>query len=632
MRSTDVQLRSLLHVLRDNARNASRQRAVCEKARGIWHELSWSQFYDLVAQCAAGLRSLGFGPGDCLLVIGDNNVRLYAGMLAAAMLRGHAVPAFPDARAEELVHIAPGLTLRAALVGDQEQADKVIELRELGRATGTIIYDEPRGMRSYDEPDLLELAVLLERGAAAIQADPGLPDALVEAVQAQDAAILVHSSGTTGQPKAIVLSHDNLLWVSRSCVEADVIVPGSELVAYLPMAWIGDFAISVAAMLVGRCILNVPESQDTVMRDLREVAPTFYVATPRSWENLLTSIEVAMEGATPLKRWVYRRFVDGAVAQERRRLTGSEPGLGERVWRQLGEWLVYGPIKDKLGLSRVSHALTGGEAIGEDTLLYYRALGVRLRQLYGQSEGSAFATIQAAGDVRLNSVGCCLPGAEIRIQDGEILVRSPGVFSGYLNRPDATAEALQDGWLRTGDAGYLEDGQLVVLGRFSEMVRTASGESYVPTYVENRLKFSPYVKDAAVFGAGRDYLAALVCIDFGAVGHWAQVNGVPYVSYADLSQNPRVQELVRAAVARVNKSLKPTLQIRRFACLHKEFDPDDGEITRTRKLRRNVVETAYASVIEALYGGGSHVVMQARVQYESGDTGLIERRLILNEV
>ena len=633
MQHTDPHSPTLAHLLQANAQAAPQQPAYREKARGIWHQTTWSAFFDIVTQCAAGLHARGFTAGDGVLILGDNNVRLYAGMIATSLLRGYATPAFPDAGPDELMHMASEVPLRAVLAGDQEQADKAFDLRKKGVTTGVVVYDDPRGMRGYSEADMCAWDELLAEGRAYLAAHPGQVQQWLDAMREDDPAVLVHSSGTTGKPKGIVLSHRNVLAVARGCLEADVVKPGEQMVAYLPMAWIGDLQITVALAFLGRCVINVPESQETVMHDLREVAPEFYLATPRSWENLLTSIQVAMEDATPLKKRAYRYFVDRAIAQERRVLAGEPPGFGDAVLRWFGERLVYGPIKDKYGLSRVTHAWTGGEAIGEDTFLFYRALGLRLRQLYGQSELAAFATVQSATDVKLHTVGRPLKGVEIRIsEEGEVLVRSPGVFQGYLHLPEATAKALQDGWLHTGDAGHMEGDQLVIQGRFSEVVRTAGGDRYVPTAIENQLKFSPYIKDAAVFGAGRDCLTALICIDFGAVGHWAQVNGISYVSYADLSQNPRVHELVAEAIQRVNRTQPEELRLRRFACLHKEFDADDGEITRTRKLRRNVVENLYATVIDALYGDRSEVVMQARVTYETGEVGTTERKLALNGV
>jgi len=446
--------------------------------------------------------------------------------------------------------------------------------------------------------------------------------------------VFVHSSGTTGKPKGVVLSHRNLLAGVGNAHRGGAFTFGEDILAYLPMAWVGDFAITVGAGVALHFTINIPERQETVLHDLREVAPTFYLAAPRSWDNMLTTIQVRMEDSTPLKKWLYDVFMNSALAAERRKLEGKQSSLKERLMRQLGEWLIFGPIKDQLGLTRLRNAFTGGEAIGEDTFVFYRALGVKLRQFYGQTESSAFNALQDTEEVRLHTVGRPLPGVEVKIGDnGEIMVRSGSVFSGYYKLENATREALEDGWLRTGDAGYVEpDGHMVVLGRLSEVVHTAKGERYIPNYIENRLKFSPYIKDVAVLGSGRDTLAAIICIDKEPVGHWAEVRGISYMSYADLSQNPEVIELVTAAVKRVNSILPDGLKLHHFVSLHKEFDPDDGEVTRTRKLRRNVVEERYAPIIDAIYGGQKTVTMKAQITYESGEVGTIERQLSVQEI
>jgi long-chain acyl-CoA synthetase len=448
-----------------------------------------------------------------------------------------------------------------------------------------------------------------------------------------DPAAFIHSSGTTGRPKGVVLSQRNILSGVANAYRAKSFEFGEEILAYLPMAWIGDFAITLGAGIALHFTINVPERPETVLHNLREIAPTYYLAAPRSWDNLLTTVQVRMEDSTRLKKALYDFFMQRAIARERARLENREPTLAQKLLQPLGELLVCGPIKDQLGLTRVRHAFTGGEAIGEDTFVFYRALGVKLRQLYGQTESSAFNAMQEPAEVQLHTVGRPLPGVDARIADnGEILIRSGSVFQGYHRNEEATAAALQDGWLHTGDAGYLEpDGHLVVLGRLSEVVHTAAGERYIPNYIENRLKFSPWIKDVAVLGKGREQLAAIVCIDKEPVGHWAELRGISYMSYADLSQKPEVIELVKAAVQRVNGTLPEPLKLRRFVSLHKEFDADDGEITRTRKLRRNVVEERYAPVIDAIYAGQRSVTMKAQIVYETGEVGVTERNLTIVE-
>ncbi|WP_300424041.1 AMP-binding protein [uncultured Hyphomonas sp.] len=620
------------------ARNASKhgsEIALREKERGIWKETTWAEYAEEVLACAAGLEKIGVTPGKAVLILGDNRARLYGGMLAISLLGAYAMPAYPGATLEELRHFLGEVEIVAAIAEDQEQVDKILELKDAGaEGIDHIIYDEARGLGFYEVEGLLSWDHLIEVGQHDLNETPGLREELLSRAKPEDPAIFLHSSGTTGAPKGIVLSQKNVLAAARNGHAAGAFDENEEILAYLPMAWVGDYAITVAAALLWRFTVNVPERQETVVRDMREIAPTFYLAAPRSWDQMLTTIQVGIENSTPLKKWLYHFFMDRAIAAETRKLNGKSGGVLEPFGRLLGEAIVFGPIKDQFGMSRLKNAFTGGEAIGEDTFVFYRALGIKLRQLYGQTENSAINAIQAPGEVRLHTVGKPAPGVEVSIaEDGEILVRSDSVFEGYFNKPEATAEALDGGWLHTGDAGYLEDdGHLVVLGRVSEVMHTADGERYVPNYIENRLKFSPYIKDAAVIGAGLKELTAMVCVDFEAVGHWAEVNGVPYVSYADLSQREEVATLLREAFQRVNKAVTEPLRLQRFVSLPKEFDPDDGEITRTRKLRRKVVQERYADVIAALYDGSKEVHVSAQVTYETGEVGKVERSLPVREV
>ena len=625
---------TLLAQLARNAAEHGASIAMRERDLGIWQEYTWQDYLDQVLAFAAGLEALGFQAGEALAVIGDNRPRLYFGMLAAMALRGYASPIFADVPPEELKHYTLHGRPRFALAEDQEQTDKLLELRRTSGLPGTIIYDDARGLAGYGEPGLVAYHEVAATGRARLAAEPGLARGLLARAQPSDAIVLLHSSGTTGLPKGIRLTHRIVVGAVGNAARAHYFEPGEECIAYLPMAWVGDFVFTLGAGIALRFVVNIPERQEMVLRNLREVAPTFYLAAPRSWDNMLTNVQVGIAESTALKRRLFDFFMPLAIRMERQRLAGARPGLAQRILRVLGEMAVYGPIKDYLGLSRARHAYTAGEAIGEDTFVFFRALGIDLRQFYGQTESCALTAAQDGASVRLHTVGRAMPGVEIRIaDDGEILVRSVGVFDGYMNDPEATRKALVDGWLHTGDAGYLEpDGQLVVLGRVNEVVYTAAGERFIPNYVENRLKFSPYIRNVAVLGAGRDHLAAIVCIDSEAVGHWAQVNGHAYTSYADLSQNPAVCELIGQAIRHVNELLPAPLRLRRFVNLPKDFDADDGEITRTRKLRRNVVEERYADVIAALYGPAREVDFGARINYESGATGVLQRRLVIREL
>jgi long-chain acyl-CoA synthetase len=625
---------TLIRILAGNAKAFGSAVAMREKDRGIWQETTWAQVFEAVLRCAAGLQDIGLAPGQGVLVLGDNRPRLYMGMLAAGALGAYAMPVYPDATVDEVLHMVQDLRVQYVLAEDQEQVDKALDLRERGAGLAHIVYDNPRGVGRYGASGLVDWETLQARGAARLAQDPALREKLVQQAGPNDPAVLIHSSGTTGKPKGVVLSHFNILSGVRNAHAHGAFGFGESVLAYLPMAWVGDFAMTMGAGVALRFIINIPERQETVLHDLREIAPTFYLAAPRSWDNMLTNVQVRMEDSTRFKKFLYELFMNAAVAAERRKLDGQPPTTAQRLLRPLGEWLVMGPIKDQLGMSRLSNAFTGGEAIGEDTFVFYRALGVRLRQLYGQTESSAFNAMQSADEVRLHTVGRPLPGVEVTISDsGEILIRSGSVFAGYFQNEAASRDTLKDGWLHTGDAGYLEpDGQLVVLGRVSEVVHTAKGERYIPNYIENRLKFSPYIKDVAVLGTGRERLAAIVCIDKETVGHWAEVRGISYISYADLSQKPEVIELIAQAVRHVNTKLPEPLHLKHIVSLHKEFDADDGEITRTRKLRRNVVEARYAPIIEAIYGGHKSVAMKAQVVYESGEVGTTERLLAVKEI
>ena len=625
---------TLVQLLALNAAQRPTAIALREKDRGIWQQTTWAQWLDEVLCCAAGLESLGFGPGSGLVVLGDNRPHLYSGMLAAGALRGHAMPVYPDATPDEIRHVVEQSGASFVLAEDQEQVDKMLDLRESCPHIDHVLYDDPRGLGAYTDAGLLSWTDLLARGQSRLQAEPTLRSQLLQRARPDDVAVFIHSSGTTGKPKGVVLTHSNVLSGVANAYRAKAFDFGEEVLAYLPMAWIGDFAMTVGAGIGLHFTINIPESAETVLHNLREIAPTFYLAAPRSWDNMLTMVQVRMEDSTPLKKALYHHFMEAALRIERHKLAGGSSSMLDHITRWLGEWLVYGPIKDQLGLSRLRHAFTGGEAIGEDTFVFYRALGVKLRQLYGQTETSAFNAMQDVDEVRLHTVGRPLPGVEVRIHDdGEILIRSGSVFAGYYRNEESTRNTLRDGWLHTGDAGYLEqDGHLVVLGRLSEVVYTAQGERYIPNYIENRLKFSPYIKDVAVLGSGRDTLAAMVCIDMESVGHWAELRGLSYMSYADLSQKAPVMELLIQAVERLNTTLPEPLKLRALVSLPKEFDADDGEITRTRKLRRNVVEERYAPIIEAIYAGQDEVTYQARIVYETGEEGVLERQLAIRKV
>jgi len=634
LQTGDLTATTLVGALAQNAAAFPSRVAFRERDYGIWQEYTWTQVRDRVVALAAGFEELGVEPGHAVIVVGDNRANLYFSMLAANVLRAFPSPIYPDVPVDELDTYTRFGSPKLAVAEDQEQVDKLLGLRERVGRPQVILFDDPRGL-GQDRPEgVLALDEVIERGRARLMADANLADMLLARAQADDVAVLLYSSGTTGLPKGIPLRHRNVVGGVNNAKLGGYFRPHEELFAYLPTAWVGDFVFTLGAGLLLTATINIPERQETVLSDIRAVAPTFYLAAPRAWDNMLTRVQVGMADSTPLKRWLFDTFMPHAVAVERNRMAGQEPSLLDRLKLALGEIFVYAPIKDYLGLTRAERAFTGGEAMGEDTFLFFRALGIKLKQFYGQTETAALSAAQTEGSVKLQTVGKPMPGVDIRIDDsGEILIRSASVIDGYFDDPEASAKAIADGWLRTGDAGYLdEDGHLAVLGRVSEVVRTRQGERYIPNYIENRLKFSQYVRNVAVIGAGQDVLTAIICIDLEAVGHWAEKRAITYTSYAELSQRAEVLELIRGVVAHVNILQPEALRIRRFVNLHKDFDADDGEITRTRKLRRNVIEERYGKLIDALYSQAKEVTFEAEIACEDGSKGKLSRALAIREV
>lgn len=626
----------LLSVLASNAKNYPNQVAMRERDHGIWQQYTWQDYLNNVLGFAAGLETLGAKEGDIILILGDNRPALYFAMLGIIALRAIPSPAYPDTTPEELSGQVKREKIRFAVGEDQEQVDKLLHVVELQGEESIIqrvIYDDPRGLDQQDHPLTLSFDSIVEKGKERLKAEPNLASDLLSRPSIHDIAALLHSSGTTGVPKGIPLKHGHILYGARNAANAGYFIEGEIHMAYLPIAWVGDFIFSIGAALALRFIVNIPERNETSQHDLREISPTLYFCSPRSWSNMLTRIQVGIDESTVFKQRVYHHFMDFALNLERNRLNGKNPSAMQKMWHWVGEQVIYGPIKDHLGLTRVKRPYTAGEAIGEEVFLFFRALGLNLRQFYGQTENCALAAAQSADEVKLHTVGRPFPGVEIKIDDdGEILMRGDNVFDGYYNKPEDTAETLRDGWMYTGDAGYLEDdGQLVVLGRVSEVVYTSQKERFIPTYIENRLQFSHYIKDACILGKDRDHLTVIVCIDFQAVGHWATENGVPYSSYAELSQQPKVYDLIRTIIEKTNQLLPEPLQIRRFINLHKEFDANDGEVTRTRKLRRNIIDQNYKAIIDALYSDQEQIDFEAPIMYETGETGVLKRTLLLQD-
>jgi long-chain acyl-CoA synthetase len=613
--------------------------ALREKEYGIWQTFTWSQLAALVRAIAVGFAQAGMQRGDHLVVIGENRPRLYASMLAAQSLGAVPVPLYQDAVAAEFAFPINNAEVRFAVVEDQEQVDKLLEVRAQCPRLERLWYDDPRGLRNYREPGLSPLDELVQTGREQEVAYGPRVDAEIERSTPDDVAALFFTSGTTGQPKGVVHLHRTLIDRALAGARFDRLTADEEVLAYLPPAWIGQNIFSYAQWLACGYVVNCPESASTVAIDMKEIGPTYYFAPPRVFEGLLTSVTIRMEDASRIKRWLYEHFMILARRVGPARMDGQPIGWLDRLHYALGDALVYGPLRNTLGLSRVRVAYTAGEAIGPDLFTFYRSIGINLKQLYGSTETAVFVCLQPDHEARADTVGVPIEGVEIRLADsGEILVRSPGLLQGYYKNPQATAEVLtQDGWFHTGDAGFLDaGGHLKIIDRAKDVGRLADGSLFAPKYIENKLKFFPHIKEAVAFGDKRDKVCAFVNIDFEAVGNWAEKRGLPYAGYTDLAQKPEVYALIQDCVHKVNADLAADeklagCQVSRFLILHKELDADDGELTRTRKVRRGHIADKYHVLIDALYGGATHQYIETQVKFEDGRTGMVAADLRIED-
>ena len=627
-------------LLARNARLRGRRPAMREKDFGIWQTWNWAEAADQARALACGLASLGMVRGDTVAIVGDNRPRLYWTIVAVQALGGVPVPMYQDAVAEEMQYVLNHAEARFAVVENQEQVDKLLQIMPACPKLETLAYDQPRGMRHYDQAFLHALDDVMAAGRDWDTAHPGFYEDSVARGQGDDTAIMLYTSGTTGRPKGVVLSQDNVRRTAENAANFEGLSESDESLAYLPMAWVGDHIFSFGqSYVVGFCV-SCPESADTVLTDLRELGPTYFFAPPRIFENILTTVTIRMEDASALKRWMFDHFMAVARRVGGDILDGKPVGLPDRLRYALGTLLVYGPLKNTLGFSRVRTAYTAGEAIGPDIFRFYRSLGINLKQLYGSTEASVFITIQPDGEIDADSVGLPAPEVELRItDDGEVLFRGPGVFREYFKNPEATAETkTPDGWVHTGDAGLFDArGHLRIIDRAKDVGRLNDGALFAPKFVENKLKFFSNIKEAVVFGDARDFCAAMINIDLEAVGNWAERNGIAYSSYQELAALPQVYDLIAGNVSQVNRDLaaEPQLagsQIRRFLVLHKELDADDGELTRTRKVRRGFVGEKYAVLVDALYGGQQRCAIATEVTFEDGRKGTISADLMIRDM
>jgi long-chain acyl-CoA synthetase len=609
--------------------------AMREKSLGIWRTLSWSGYYDEVRALALGMAAVGFRRGDVLAAIGDNRPRLYGALLAAQCLGGTPVPLYQDAAPDELAYVLEHAEAAIVVAEDQEQVDKILAIRARLPRLRLVVYTDTRGMFHYRDENVRAFAAVVAAGREFGAAHPGYVEAEVAQGRPDDVALLCYTSGTTGRPKGAMLTHANLIAAAGAFLERTDLRPDDDWVAYLPMAWIGDVTYTLGVQMLVGYACNCPESPTTVQRDVREIGPNAFLAAPRIWENLLTQIQVRAADASWLKRKSFEYFRDCAIEAELARTDGKPVPALLRARCALGELLVYGPVRDQLGLRRARWCLTGGAPLGPDTFRFFRAFGINLKQVYGSTEVGAFVSVQPDGEANPNTVGPPGPGVEVRVApSGEVLVRCPNLFRGYFKQDDATREAIDaEGWFHTGDAGFIDpQGHLAIIDRAKDVGKLADGTPFAPQFVENKLKFSPYIGEAVSFGDGRAEVTAMIAIALAPVGNWAERQGLAYSGYQDLTQKPEVRGLIRAEIEKCNKGLLAPTRVRRFLLLAKDFDADDAEITRTRKLRRRVIAEKYAPVIEALYSGAAETEIATEVTYEDGQRATVRARVAIEAV
>ncbi|WP_088283282.1 long-chain fatty acid--CoA ligase [Ideonella sp. A 288] len=628
----------------EHAKQRPQAAALREKEYGIWQTTTWSQLAALVRHLACGMAEAGLKRGQHLVVIGENRPRLYASMLAAQSLGAVPIALYQDAVGAEMVFPINNAEVAFAVVEDQEQVDKLIEIRPQCPQLGHIWFDDPRGLRKYDEPGLVSLDALIEAGQKRHEREPKFFDAEVATTDPKDVAAMFFTSGTTGNPKGVVHTHFSLLDRAAAGQRFDKLTESEEVLAYMPPAWVGQNIFSYAQWLSCGYVVNCPESNATVTIDLKEVGPTYYFAPPRIFEGLLTSVMIRMEDAGTFKKWLFHTCMAVARRVGPDRMDGKPVSFIDSLKWRLGDLCIYGPLRNTLGLSRVRVAYTAGEAIGPDLFTFYRSIGINLKQLYGSTETAVFVCLQPDNGARADTVGVPIDGVEIKLSEsGEILVKSPGLLKEYYKNPAATAEVLTpEGWYHTGDAGFIDaSGQLKIIDRAKDVGRIVGGPNdgamFAPKYVENKLKFFPHIKEAVAFGDKRSSVCAFINIDFEAVGNWAERRNLPYAGYTDLAQKPEVYELIRDCVEKVNADLAQDelltgSQIGRFLVLHKELDADDGEMTRTRKVKRGYINDKYQVLVDALYGGKTEQFIETAVKFEDGRSGSISATLKLADV
>ena len=622
-------------ILRNNALIYKGKPSVREKEYGIWQTLTWDVFYERALILAKGLKNTGLKRGEKIAIIGDNRPNLYLSIAAAQILGAVPVPCYQDSVADELQYILEHAEVKIAIVENQEQVDKLLEIKDKLPLLKSIFYDDPRGLDNYQKTDALALDNILNLDN---EADISL-DEDIDTTTKDDISIMLYTSGTTGRPKGVLLSYYNIISVTSVACELENTSFNDEVVAYLPMAWVGDNIFCVAQSYISGFCINCPESRDTLTTDMREIGPTYYFAPPRVWEGMLTQLMVRMQDAAKIKLWAFNYFMNIAKKWGNDILDKKKVPLLSRLLYALGYFFVYGPLKNNLGLTRVRIAYTAGEAMGPDTFLFYRSLGINLKVLYGQTEASVFVSLHRNGDVDPKTVGPVFPGVDIKIKDGEVFYKGPGVFKGYYKNEEATKETIdKNGWVKTGDAGVLDsNGHLKIIDRAKDVGKLNSGKMFAPKYLENKLKFCGIIKEAVAFGDNKDFVSCFINIDLEAVASWAERNNIAYSGYIDLAGQSSVYDLISKEIDKVNEDLAEDAelsdsQIKRFLILHKELDADDGELTRTNKVRRNLISERYGKLVDALYSKEDHCYIETEVTFEDGRKGSISADLKIQDM
>src|SRR5215475_5377400 len=627
-----------------NAAQFGDHAALRHKHLGIWQTWSWTQVLEIVRAYTVGLQRLGLKQNDTIAIVGSNRPKMYLTVMAAQMARAIPVPVYSDAVADELSYVLGHADVKFVAAQDQEQVDKILLVLERLPHLKTIVYDEDRGLRGYDHNRLMKIDDVIADGRAALAADGSLAakvDVLIDSGEGSDTSIILYTSGTTGPSKGVVLSAKRCIDAATDTVRFNKLTENDVALAYLPLAWVGDHYLNYAQGVVAGFCMACPEGSETVQQDLREIGPSFYFAPPRVFETMLTRLMIRMEDAAAIKRSMFHYFLKVARKYGEAILAGKPVPLSGRILYGIGSMLVYGPLKNVLGLSHVRVAYTAGEAIGPDLFAFYRSIGLNLKQLYGQTEAFLYVTCQPDSEIYSDTVGPAAPNVDIRItESGEVEFRSPGMFVGYFKDQAKTTEAMtSDGYVKTGDAGFFDEktGHLKIIDRAKDVGRLKDGTLFAPKYLENRLKFFPNIKEAVTFGDSREFVSAVLNIDQAAVANWAERNNIAYGCYQDLAGHPLVYDFVAKDVAEANRSLASEnvlagAQIRRFLILHKELDADDGELTRTQKVRRRFIAERYAPLVAALYNGSYEADISTEVTFEDGRKGTIMARVKIRDM